>query len=299
MSFSLSGLPAFEYFQPTTIREALDLMREFPSACIYAGGTDLFPRLRKQIISGDVLIDLKWINDFPETMIQANGDLVINPLTTFSHLQAYLEMIPAGEVLSDAIHQLGTRSLRNRATLAGNLCNASPAADASASLLVYDAIVKLQSVQGERDVPVCEFFVGPGKSVIQTGELLTGITIPVQEPHSRGTYLKISRNKVADLAICGVAVLGYPDAQHGCGFNFRIAVSGANAIPVVVPGVWDILSTTMNQACLMKAAREVANSVTPLSDVRSTREYRKEMVYELTLQALTQTLQKFGVEVAQ
>ena len=117
MTFSLSGLPSFDYFQPTTICEALQLLREYPKSKAYLGGTDLFPRLRKESIKADVLIDLKWVNDFPETMISQTGDLVINPQTTFSHLLSYLGESDGGEVLSQAIQQLGTRSLRNRGNI--------------------------------------------------------------------------------------------------------------------------------------------------------------------------------------
>jgi carbon-monoxide dehydrogenase medium subunit len=298
MPFSLSGLPAFEYYQPTTICEALTLLHDNPSAKVYLGGTDLFPRLRKQTVTTNVLIDLKWINDFPETMINTAGDLLISPLTTFSHLEAYLGMVPGGEVLANAIQQLGTRSLRNRATLAGNICNASPAADSAASLLVYDAKLTLQSLQTDRETSIKDYFQGAGKTVLQANELLTQIKIPAQNAQCKGTYLKISRNKAADLAICGVAVLVCPSSENKCGFSFRLAVSGANVVPVLAVEAADFLSENeIQQSTLQKAARMAADAVMPLSDVRSSREYRSEMVYQLTILALTQILQKPDMEV--
>ena len=299
MTFSLSGLPSFNYFQPTTIREALELLRDNPGAKVYLGGTDLFPRLRKETITTDILIDLKWVNDFPETMINKSGDLIINPQSTFSHLPAYLGELSGGEILSQAIQQLGTRSIRNRATLAGNLCNASPAADSIASLMLYNATLTLQSLDDEREIAVTNFFSGAGKTVLHHDELLVQIKIPAQHPQCKGTYLKLSRNKAADLAICGVAVLLCPNEQNKSGFDFRIAVSGANVVPVLAVEASSFLANNqINQETVFQAATMVTNDVTPLSDVRSSAEYRKEMVCQLTIQALENTLQEFAMEVA-
>jgi aerobic carbon-monoxide dehydrogenase medium subunit len=298
MTFGLSGLPSFDYYQPTTIREALQLLHGNPQAKVYLGGTDLFPRLRKESLKSDVLIDLKWINDFPETMINQAGDLIINPQSTFSRLLAYLGELNGGEILSEAIQQLGTRSIRNRATLAGNLCNASPAADSIASLLVYDAILTLQSLEGDRKVAINDFFSGAGKTVMLPDELLIQVEIPAQHPQCRGTYIKLSRNKAADLAICGVAVLLCPNKENKAEYDFRIAVSGANAVPVLASEASTYLADhELTNANLQHAANMAAGSVSPLSDVRSSAQYRKEMVCQLTRQALESTLLKFGAEV--
>ena len=300
MTFSLSGLPSFDYYQPTTIREALQLLRDNPESKAYLGGTDLFPRLRKETIKANILIDLKWINDFPETMISTSGDLIISPQTSLSHLLAYLGESNGGEILSQAIQQLGTRSLRNRATLAGNLCNASPAADSAASLMVYNANLTLQSLEGERTISINKFFSGAGKTVLRRDELLTQITIPSQHPQCKGTYLKLSRNKAADLAICGVAVLVCPNELKESGYDFCIAVSGVNVVSLLVVEAGKFLAANeINRANIHHAADIVADCVTPLSDVRSSAEYRKDMVYQLSKKALLDTLNKFEVEVEQ
>ncbi|MBI9047989.1 MAG: FAD binding domain-containing protein [Anaerolineaceae bacterium] len=298
MRFSLSGLPAFDYLQPTTVGEALTMLDAQSSTRVYLGGTDLFPKMRKQILKPTTLIDLKWINDFPETMINENGEMVINPQATYSHILPYLGQFNGGAALFDAIVQIGTRSLRNRATLAGNICNASAAADSVAALIACGAYLTLQSKSGSRNVNVEKFILGPVETVCQSDEILTKISIPAQPANCAGTYLKISRNKAADLAICGVAVVVCHSAKHPSGLAYKIVINGANPRPLQAEDACQFLAKQQPQiSFLQEAARMAADAVTPLSDLRSSQAYRREMVYELTLQALKICLEKLGKEM--
>jgi carbon-monoxide dehydrogenase medium subunit len=288
MNFGLSGIPAFDYYQPASLKEALVLLDAQASAQAYLGGTDLFPRIRSRQNHPQLLIDLKAIQDFPATQLTENGELLINPQTSLAHLLPWLQDFAGGELLSSAILQLGTPSLRNRATLAGNLCNASPAADSIAPLMALNARVVLQSTQTRREVLVEDFMLSPGKTVCRQNELLTAIILPAQPVGSRGVYLKIGRNRAADLSICGVAILVSANEKNKFGSSCQIVVSGANPIPIKISAASEYLAGHQpDQAAFQHAARLASQAVQPISDLRSSAAYRQAMVYELTLQALT------------
>ncbi len=295
MSFSLSGLPAFDYRQPASLKEALELLSAETAAQAYSGGTDLFPRIRSRQFHPHLLVDLKSIQDFPATQLTKTGELLINPQISLAHLLPWLHDFAGGEVLSSAILQLGTPSLRNRATLAGNLCNASPAADSIAPLMALNSRLVLQSCQTSREVRVEDFLLSPGKTVCRQDELLTAIILPIQPANSRGVYLKIGRNRAADLSICGVAVLLSPDESAVSGTKAEVVVSGANPIPIKILAAREYLAGYQpDQAVFQHTARLAAQAVQPISDLRSSAAYRQAMVYELTLQALTACFTAFG-----
>ena len=286
MTFGLSGIPAFEYYQPASLVDALMLRESNPQAMVYLGGSDIFPRLRSQALSLNALIDLKTIRDFPATGYLPDGSLRINPQTTFAELLPILQRHSGYAVLRDAIRQLGTPSLRNRATLAGNICNASPSADTLAPLLVLQARVVVSSRQAQRCIPIDKFLLGPRQTACDRHELLTEILLP-PPLEAAGIYLKVSRNKAADLAICGAAVMAMPAAGTPEHLQFRIAVSGANPVPIYLQQISDELSqSTVTPDLLDKAARAAAQAVQPINDIRASRRYRRAMVYELVLQGL-------------
>ena len=295
MNFTLSGLPAFDYRQPASLKEALAILYAERTAQGYLGGTDLFPRIRNGTNIPHLLVDLKAIQDFLPTQVKASGELWINPQTTLAHLLPWLENFPGGDVLSSAILQLSTPSLRNRATLAGNLCNASPAADSVAPLIALNTRVVLQSLRETREVAVEDFLLSPGKTVCMQNELLTALIIPKQPGNSRGVYLKLGRNRAADLSICGVAVLVSKDKKNNSGVNCQIVISGANPIPIKISAACEFLAGHLpDLAAFQHAARLASQAVQPISDLRSSQEYRQAMVYELTLQALAVCFSALG-----
>jgi carbon-monoxide dehydrogenase medium subunit len=300
MNFGLSGIPAFDYHQPASLKEALVLLDAQACAQAYLGGTDLFPRIRSRQSHPQLLVDLKSIQDFPATQFTESGELQINPQTSLAHLLPWLQDFAGGEVLSSAILQLGTPSLRNRATLAGNLCNASPAADSIAPLMTLNSRVVLQSSETCREVLVEDLMLSPGKTICWQNELLTAIILPAQPANSRGVYLKIGRNRAADLSICGVAVLVSLNDKNNSGVSCRIVVSGANPIPIKISAASEFLAGHLpDQAAFEHAARLASQAVQPISDLRSSAAYRQAMVYELTLQALTACFKAFGEKTFQ
>ncbi|MFN2281111.1 MAG: FAD binding domain-containing protein, partial [Anaerolineales bacterium] len=186
-----------------------------------------------------------------------------------------------------AADTVGNYQLRNRATLGGNICNASPSADMAPALLIYDAEVILNSPNGERRLPVNEFWIGPGKTALAENEYLAGVHFPLPPEGAAGQYIKLGRSKMGDLAVVGVAVLGFPDQAVPSQIRFRIGVNSTAPTPYRVPTVEDQLAEDLiTEEKLLKAAEDTMDIAAPIEDVRATALYQKKMVRNLTLKGL-------------
>jgi carbon-monoxide dehydrogenase medium subunit len=196
-------------------------------------------------------------------------------------------------LLVEAANSVASYQLRNRATVGGNLCNASPAADVAPATLVLGGKLILHGPDPstgsgrcvEREVAAGGFFTGPGQTVMQPGEFMTAIRFPLPPSGSAGTYLKLGRNKVGDLSIVGVAVLGAPNGPSGP--RFRVALASVAPVPLRVPEAEEILATNPpGEEAFALAASKAMQAATPIDDVRASAAYRKAMVRALTLRAL-------------
>jgi carbon-monoxide dehydrogenase medium subunit len=185
--------------------------------------------------------------------------------------------------------------LRNRATAGGNLCNASPCADLAPATLVLGGRLALHGPGGERIVPAKAFFSGPGQSATQADEVLTAIRYPVPPAGSVGRYLKLGRNKLGDLALVSVAVLGYPDAAEASGYGFQIALGSVAPVPLLVKEAGAVLAQqAVSEERLRLAAQATAEAASPIDDVRASAAYRSAMVRNLTLRGLREVWQQLS-----
>jgi carbon-monoxide dehydrogenase medium subunit len=182
---------------------------------------------------------------------------------------------------------VGSYQLRSRATMGGNLCNASPAADTAPAALVLEAVLVAQGPEGERRIPSREFFKGPGENALGKGELLLAVEIPPPPKGAAGRYLKLGRNAAGDLAIVGVAVLGYPASDSVSGFRFRMALSSVAPTPIRVPEAEKLLAgRAINDEAIDAAASAARTAAHPIDDVRASANYRSAMVEVLARRAL-------------
>ncbi len=282
------SLPAFDYVRPTAREEVVCLLQEHgPAARLMMGGTDVLVRMRDGVISPSVIIDVKWVPGMrdvaydPETGLTIGAAVTMNQLARQRHIRVHYSL------LADAASSVAYYQVRNRATLGGNLSNASPAADTAPAVLVLEGRIVLFGPGGEREVPVGEFFLGPGKSARRADEFVTAVRFPIPPRGSRGHYLKVGRNKAGDLAIVGVAVLGFPDDNVPAGHCFRIALASVAPVPLRVQAAERILAEQKpGQRAFASAAKSAMEASTPIDDVRSSAAYRKEMVRNLTLRGL-------------
>jgi len=187
-------LPKFDYVAPKTIEETLELLdKHGQDARLLAGGTDLIVSLRARERIPKTVIDIKAVKELHELSYDDRRGLGVGAAVTLNRLLRYDATSKHFPVLCEAVSTIGDYEIRNRATLAGNICNASPAADSAPALLVLEATVNLASSKGRRSVPVREFFAGVKKTVLARSEMVTSVNVPTPPRGSRSGYLKARR----------------------------------------------------------------------------------------------------------
>lgn len=198
---------AFAYERPTTLADAVALLAEHgPDARILAGGTDLIIRLRDGTYAPSVVVDVKRVRELAPAITQTDGALRVSAGTVMTDIHDSPLMQRWFPALVDAARFVGSVQIRNRATLAGNICNASPAADTVPSLLVYDARVHAIGPAGERTIPLDDFFVRSGVTTLRPGELVTAIDLPLPSGRVGSAFQRRTRRRGHDLASVTLAV---------------------------------------------------------------------------------------------
>ena len=282
------GLPAFDYVRPTSAQQVTKLLlKRDGQARLFMGGTDVFVRMRDGVIAPKMLIDLKHLPGMTDVRFNKRNGLSIGAAVNMNALARHPAVVEHYPLLVEAINSVASYQLRTRATMGGNLCNASPAADTAPAALVLSAMMVLHGRRGERCVPIGEFFLGPGKTAMNPGEFLLRIEIPPMPKGAVGRYLKLGRNAHGDLAIVGVAVMGYPDRKRESGYAFRIALASVAPTPIRVPNAEAILAnSSLAPEVIETAAVAAMETAKPIDDVRSSAAYRKAMVKVLTRRAV-------------
>jgi CO/xanthine dehydrogenase FAD-binding subunit len=246
----------------------------------------------KKGLNPPYIIDIKKIGKLHFVKKDKQG-IWIGPLVPHSEIESSDLITKEIDFLAHACGRIGSVQIRNRGTIGGNLCNASPAADTAAPLLVVDAILTLAGVHGDRSIPINDFFKGPGETSRASDELLTGIFIPKMGPNTVGIYIKHTLRKAMDIAKVGVAVLLTRDEHSGNCKDCRIALSAVAPVPFrAKTAEQEVTGAVLDDNILRKAADIASREASPISDVRSTFEYRREMVSVLTQRALKAAWEK-------
>lgn len=262
----------FEYVRPRTIEDACKLLLDGGGeALAYAGGTDLLVDIRNGLRAPKILVDLKKIGEL-DRLETRNGDgTVIGTAVPLNRIAEDAKLRTRLPALSEAALTIATYQLRNRATIGGNLCNASPASDSIPPLLVVGATLHVEGVDGPRNVPLDGFCTGVKKTCLKMGEIVTGIRIPPLEEESRTAFLKQQRIRGHDLAVVNLA--GALSPSEG---SLRIAIGSCNPTPLLL----DPIETGSHSldALADEAARMAEAAIAPISDVRASAEYRRAIV---------------------
>jgi len=283
----------FAYERPETLAEATRLLSEAGAgARILAGGTDLVVGLRDDSIQPDVVVDLKWVTDLGgETITQDDGVLTFIALAVMGEIEADPRVLQELPALAEAARVVGSVQIRNRATLAGNICNGSPAADTAPPLLVYGATVAIAGPSGERRVPIDDFIVGPGTVALERGELVTAIEVPIPAPHFGAAYARLVRRRGTDLA--SVTLCASVDADG----TARLAYGSVGPRAFLVSDTSGVLGDP-DAAPDARAAilDELLSLATPsVRSIRASPDYRLAMLRVLAMRALDTALERRGV----
>jgi len=284
--------------RPETFLEAVHVLIDCDGAArLMMGGTDLLVRMREGTLCPQTVIDVKGLDGMQDLIFSPRQGLGVGAAVTMNQLARHSVVQTHYPLLAEAANSVASYQLRNRATVGGNLCNASPCADMAPATLVMDGRIVLRAHHGERTVPGQTFFTGPGQSVIQADEMMIALEVPVPPAGSIGSYLKLGRNKVGDLALVSVAVLGYPDHAVPSGYGFRIALGAVAPVPLRVPEAEAFLAQKLDgEISLRQAAQLAAEAASPIDDVRASAAYRSAMVHNLTLRGLREVWQQLSAK---
>ncbi len=280
-------MKAFDYVAPRTLAEAVALLGERGErARVLAGGTDILVQLRERRRDLDLLVDVKHIPDLNELIHDEQG-LRIGAAVPCYRIYEHADLARFYPGLIDAVSLIGGIQIQSRASLGGNLCNASPAADTIPALIAYQARCAIAGPEGVREVPVEEFCTAPGRTVLGRGELLVGVRLAAPQRHSGAAYLRFIPRNEMDIAVVGAGVAVTMDEQRTRCLAARIALAAVAPTPLLVPAAGAALvDGDLSEVHLERAAALAQAAAQPISDMRGDAEYRRHLVGVLVKRAL-------------
>lgn len=277
---------AFTYQAATSIAQAVELLaREGEQARVLCGGTDLLIQMRNGTRRPRLLVDVKTIPELRVLSYDPKTGLCLGaavPCIEISDSPLMRRHYPG---LSEAAHLIGSLQIQQRASVGGNLCNASPAADTSPALLALDARVRIAGPGGERELAVAQFFAGPGRNVLGAGEFVTQILIAPPAAHSSDCYLRMIPRNEMDIAIVGAGAAITLEGRR-C-VAARLALGAVAPTPILVPqAAAALIGQPLDQAALERAVALVRAAAQPISDMRGTADYRRQVAGVLARRAI-------------
>jgi carbon-monoxide dehydrogenase medium subunit len=282
-------LPKFKYLRPETLEEASSMLSQFNGkARVIAGGTDLMVNMKQKTVRPSYLVDISYLPDL-NTIEYKEETLKIGALCTHSDIESSSVIQEKFNILAQACRSIGSIQIRNLGTIGGNLCNASPSADSAPALLGLDAKVRIFGPTGENQVELAKFFTGPGETLLKPEEILTGIDISVSAPPSFSVYMKLSPRRAMDLAVVAVGIVLWLSADGTICEDIRIALAAVAPVPIRAVKAEEIIrGQKLDNTLIEETAKVAAEETKPITDIRGSVEYRKEMVKVLTARAIRQ-----------
>jgi carbon-monoxide dehydrogenase medium subunit len=280
----------FAYLRPGNMEDAIAALQANDEPYLLAGGTDLLIGMKTKAVKPKCLIDLKGIPGIDG--IEYDNGLKIGALTTVRDIEVSPLIRQKIPVLSEAAETLGSIQIRNRATIGGNLCHGSPAADMAAILLAMNCEVKIATDNGAKTMGLDSFFIGPNKTVLKRNEVLSQIIIPKEIEQFKGVYLKHGPRKAMDIGIVNIAILLDADAGSGFCNQIMIALGAVAPRPIRAQKAEALLNgNELNPAAIQNAAAAAANETNPITDFRASAGYRMDLVKNLVAKGIHQILE--------
>lgn len=289
----------FDYVAARTIDEAVEALASSKGpARPLAGGTDLIVQLSEGRLSLDRVVDIGKIAELRKIEFDSAGKLILGAAASCADVYSHVSIQRDLPMLIDSASIIGSVQVQSRASIGGNLCNASPSADSIPTLICLGAEAVIAGPHGERRVPVEEFCTGPGKTVLEPAEVLVKLVIPLPGENEGGKYLRyIPRNEM-DIAVVGAGAWVKWDAQSGRISAARIALGAVAPTPVRAPQAEAALvGKEPTRQVIEEACALAVESARPISDVRGSADYRRHLVSVLVRRALTAAMERAGIDV--
>ena len=277
---------AINYEAPSTIDQAVGLLKAHgEKARPFCGGTDLLIQMRAGVRTPDYVVDVKNIKEMRNISFDPKTGLRLGAAVSCIEIHESEVMRRNYPGLTEAAHLIGSLQIQNRASVGGNLCNGSPAADSTPALIAIGARARLVGPNGEREVPVENFVLSPGRTVIQPGELLVELLAAAPAPHTADAYLRLIPRNEMDIAIVGVGSSVTLDGDKITAA--RIGLGAVAATPLLgAKAAESLIGKKLDDAALDTAARLASEQASPIDDMRGTVEYRKHITGVLTRRTL-------------
>ncbi len=271
----------FEYVRPKTIQEALRaLSLRKGTARVLAGGTDLIVQLKENVSRLEAVVDIKRLAGLDKIEVKP-GLLRLGSLVTFSDIIDSAIVKKLCPLLWEASLTVASTGVRNRATVAGNICSAVPSADSAPALAVYDTEVIVRSLKGVRKISIHDWFSGPRRTALAPDEIVLAAELRLPAVKAGGCYAKLSRYEGEDLAQGGIAVLALADN------TYRVAACALGPRPARCPATEAVLNGgKLSEKVIARAKKTILEEISPISDLRSSREYRLHMAQVMLGRAL-------------
>ncbi|MEX0282167.1 MAG: xanthine dehydrogenase family protein subunit M [Arenibacterium sp.] len=283
-----------QYHSPTSIEDAVSVLTGETGDCrILAGGTDLLVRMRSGFAEPDSILDIKRIAELSE-ITQEDGGWRIGAAVPGAQMSEHSALKADWPGIVEAVDLIGSTQIQGRATMAGNLCNASPAADSVPAMVAADAVARIAGPSGVRDVPVLEVPTSPGQTALGKGEFITSIFLPARPAHSCDAYLRFIPRTEMDIAVVGCGVSLTLD-DNGLCTAARVALGAvAPTVILVEDAATAIIGTSLEDSALEELARACSAAAKPIADKRGTVEFRTHIAGVLARRAASLAKSRIG-----
>jgi CO/xanthine dehydrogenase FAD-binding subunit len=290
----------FDYITPRNHEEASRLLAApEAAACALSGGTDLLIRIRAGLVRPEIVVDLKKLPGMQEIHEAPDGWITVGAACTMNQVARHPSIRQHHDLLVQACNSVASYQLRNRATIGGNCCNASPAADTAPALYCLGAEVVLFGPQGRRRMSIENFFKGPGRTALEPAEYLTSILLPPAQPGAGGAFRKLGRTRAGDISLACLAVYSFRETgSRGPLMNgrrtWRIALGAVGPRPMRASRAEESLAHDSSPSAVALAADLAAAEAEPIDDLRASAAYRRAIIRVLTWRSVESVLQMTG-----
>lgn len=276
-----------QYFAPRKIEEALEILSKYEKEIkVIAGGTDLLIQYYDRLYEVGSWLDLKNISELKKIRISKN-QMEIGAMVSHTQLEKSEDIKKFFPILGQAAADIGSPQIRNRGTVGGNIVNASPAGDLLAPLMAYDAQFKLLSIQKETLIPAEEFFIGPKKTILEPAQLLTRIILPLPSERTYGCWIKIGKRKALIIATITLALVVEMAEDNKTVKDVRTCLGSVAPTPIEIKEIRKkMVGKNFSQLDFNQLGQIVEDKISPIDDIRGTREYRKDVAKNIMIKAL-------------